>query len=209
MNLQPDTARIRVEAARVAMAIPFRATSDIRYYLNGIAIQPEVSGGANVLASDGHTAICVHDVGGRADRATILPLNKQQLPFLKKGGHVLVNDEGRAWITDADGVVLWISPTTEIEGKFPDIRSVVGPFDSYAPGLVGSFNPQLIDRIRKVYSGRAKYKGVRFFHRESSEGTAALCALGRDGFVLVMPMRDEDPVHALEHALPPSFRKVA
>jgi hypothetical protein len=203
--LNPSSARIRVEGHRVAMALPFRAYEDVRFHLNGICIQPAIEGGANILATDGHALACIRDVGGRCDRATILPIGKGQATLLRKGGFLLVEDSGVCWISDADGIPLWISPASEIDGKFPDVTSVLRPLDEYREGLVGAFNPELLDRIRRCRP-RAKYSGVRFFHWMNGENTAAICSLGDDGFIAVMGMRYEPAKHALATAVPKDFR---
>jgi prepilin-type processing-associated H-X9-DG protein len=209
VNLDPNNARIRVEAARVMMALPFRAYKDIRYNLNGLCIRPSEDGGANILATDGHVLACIREVGGRCDRSTILPIDKTQLPFLRKGGHVLVDHDGRIWIADEAGVTLWISPHAEIEGTFPDVAGVIGPIDEYRDGLVGTFNPELLDKIRRVRPKQRFAKGVRFFHRDGDPTAAALCSLGHDGFVAIMGMRYDERENGLPVSVPADFQKAA
>jgi hypothetical protein len=210
VNLDPSKAILRVEARAVLMALPFRAYADLRYYLNGVAIQPSKDGGVNALATDGYTMACIRDAGGRCDDSTmILPIGKAQRSALRKGGHVLVGEDRRPWIVDIDGRVLWISPDELIEGKFPDVAKIVGDLADYQEGLVGTFNPEYIKRVREVFPTKAKYTGVRFFHRKVDGNLAQLCTLGPNGFALVMPMRDDRSEVILTRSVPTDFHQQA
>lgn len=132
LTLTPGNALIRVEAARILMALPFRAYQDVRYYFNGVCIQPATDGGANILATDGYAMACIRDIGGRCGGPAILPIGKAQKPQLRKGGHVLLDPSGVCYITDAQDEPIWIAPTGVIDGKFPDLTSILHPLDEYA-----------------------------------------------------------------------------
>lgn len=206
LTLTPGNARIRVEAARVLMALPFRAYEDVRYYFNGVCIQPAKDGGANILATDGYAMACIRDIGGRCEEAAILPIGKAQKPLLRKGGHVLLDPSGVCYITDAQDAPIWIAPTGVIDGKFPDLKSILHPLDEYAEGLVGVFNPEFLDRVRQCRPAKRRPAGVQFFHWQKSRNSGALCSLGEDGFVIVMGMRSDPDDQALQRSVPSDYR---
>lgn len=206
LTLTPGNALIRVEAARILMALPFRAYQDVRYYFNGVCIQPATDGGANILATDGYAMACIRDIGGRCGGPAILPIGKAQKPQLRKGGHVLLDPSGVCYITDAQDEPIWIAPTGVIDGKFPDLTSILHPLDEYAEGLVGVFNPELLDRVRQCRPTKRRPAGVQFFHWKKSRNAGALCSLGEDGFVIVMGMRSDPDAQTLQRSVPSDYR---
>ncbi|TAA27643.1 hypothetical protein EA661_12870 [Pseudoxanthomonas winnipegensis] len=207
MNLDPNNAIARVDTSRILMALPFRPYGDIRYYINAIALQPAGDDGVLVMATDGYAAICLRDIGGRADRPMLIPVGKEQKAALKRGTHLLVSPEGMTWISDDSGFPLWVSTVPLIEGKFPDLRSVAGDVESYRPGLVGGFNPNLLDQVRQAHAYGPKPSAVRFFHRPEN-AALTLFTLDGSGFGLVMGMTD-DVVSSSPSGIPAYFRSQA
>lgn len=206
MKFDPNDAIARVETHLVLLALPFRAYGDIRYYLNVIALEPAAEDGVLVMATNGYIAGLVRDVGGRADAPLLVPIGKEQKAALKKGTHLLVNKDGIAWISDDGGAPIWVAATPCVEGRFPDLRTVVGPIAEYRPGLVGSYNPTIISAIKDAYSHLPKSVGVNFFHHPDRQGQA-LFTLAHHGFGVVMGMRDvsDRPQQPLHDSVPLHF----
>lgn len=56
----------------------FKAVNDIRYYLNGIYVQPHPTApGVVVMATDGHRAAMFYDPNGKASRPAILDVSRE------------------------------------------------------------------------------------------------------------------------------------
>lgn len=208
MKFNPETAVLTVDAALVARALPFRAYGDLRYYLNSICIEPEKRGGANVLATDGHTLICLHDPNGVAPGQVLLPVGKGQRTLLNKGGKLHADSDGRAFITDVNGDCVWISPHTKVEGKYPDTKVLLGDIDDYAPGFASGLNPAYLARVREAQKRGGRWaQPVRFFHRPALGDAGAIVAtFGSDGFALLMPLRLDQKEGQLRDAVPKSYR---
>lgn len=211
MHLDQDTAPLAVSAACVGMALPFRAERDIRYYINGIFITPDPNGGAIIVAADGYTMAVVYDPTGRAPTGgMILPVSKGQAVMLRKGGQLLAGADGRAFITDEDGTVLWIAPATKIEGKFPDYAAVIPDPSALAPGLIGECNPAYLERIRRARaaSGRHKWEdGVRWWNvARDPLRSVSVAAFAPNAVALIMPVYSQSTNSSLADHLPPSLR---
>lgn len=198
---------VKVDAALVAQALQFIAKDDIRYYLNGICIRPNALGeGVVVLASDGHVAAALFDEIGRAEREVILPIPANVRTKLLRGGHVLHDARGFTWITDDEHAVLWVSPTLAIESKpFPNVLEVAGPLAEYDTGLIGTFNPKLLDKINKCQPKR-KYPQSRFWTRRTKDGHGVALVLLPAGFALIMPMRGDDENKPLDMRVPAALQ---
>jgi hypothetical protein len=198
-----EDARIRISAVTVRSALHFAAKQDVRYYLEGVQVRPDDKGGALAIGCDGHAMVCMRDESGFADRQCILPLTHADARHLKTAHTVCVDASGRPFIVDKNHEITWISPKLEITASYPDIAKVLQPLTSYEEGLVGTFNPAYIDRIKRA--APARYAQVRFFHEKGKEphNAASLFTLGRHGFGLIMPMRGDDD--ALKLAVPASL----
>ena len=215
-QLSEAHAIVKVDAALIATALHFTAKADVRYYLNGICVRPAEGEGVQVLASDGHTAVALFDELGRAEREVILPIPPNVRTKLMKGGHLLHNAEGFTWITSESHEVLWVSPAPAIDfKKFPDVTEVAGPMTDYEAGLIGTFNPKLLEKISKCQP-KAKYHQSRFWTRRTKDGTGVAMALLPAGYALIMPMRDADDGKPLSarvakslHAKPKAAEPVA
>lgn len=198
---------VKVDASLIAQALQFTAKDDIRYYLNGICIRPsDVGQGVQVLASDGHVAAVLFDELGRADREVILPIPANVRTKLLRGGHLLHDAAGFTWITDEDHAVLWVSPAPAIDYKsFPNVIEVAGSLAEYDTGLIGTFNPNLLDKISKCQPKR-KYPQSRFWTRRTKDGHGVALVLLPAGFALIMPMRGDDENKPLDVRVPAALQ---
>ena len=130
--------------ARVAVA---QWTDAIRYYLQGVCIQPHPRGeGVTLTATDGHCLLTAHDP--KADPATlpaeglIVNLGKDGLKAARKGQTVTINPA----TGDASVDNTWRSAsTTIVDGTFPDWRRILPQGDQIATGA--AFDVKILSRL--------------------------------------------------------------
>jgi hypothetical protein len=145
-----DNIRASVNPAQLQRLMPFKATIDIRYYLNGICIEKAEKGGVYLIASDGHTMCVIHDATGTLEGAESiifrvspgLPTaakiagNKihKTLPYrlLVQGQRVKIAcDFG----SEGDAELFVQAGRSLIDGKFPNWRKVVPDLKTLKPGF--------------------------------------------------------------------------
>lgn len=69
---EKNTSYISVDAGAFAYANRFKGIKDIRYYLNGVFIEPLVGGGVNIVGTDGHRIVVIHDPNGECKEPVII-----------------------------------------------------------------------------------------------------------------------------------------
>lgn len=143
----------RVNPRYFAAAAIWMARNDVRYYLNGVAIQPHPEQGALIIATDGHTIAAIHDPDGWCERDIIVgTIPKQLIAECKakpRGKHAFEAPR-HLWIAEsepsrggaivqggmADDVMqepastfdtdaLYACKIELVEGRYPDWRRVI------------------------------------------------------------------------------------
>lgn len=87
----------KVSAKAYAAVMLAVSTEKTRYYLNGVLIEPCPIGGVNLVATNGHLIIAVHDKDGETNGKWICPVPSQMRQFL------LANLEPRPDPEEMDG----------------------------------------------------------------------------------------------------------
>lgn len=163
---------MKLSAAAVRLAYQFAATSDIRYYLNGVHVEPHPNGGAAITGCDGHRVLQVHDRDATDVETMIISLDKASRAALKPGRMAQTEFEpGRVAIVDADGVPKHLQALAyKVEGKYPDVKATLGERESWVKGIRGTFNVNyLADASQAVAAaiGNAgfydRFVGVTFY----------------------------------------------
>lgn len=162
----------------------FRAPSDeVRFYLQGIYIEPREAGGVYLCATDGHRLVIVHDENGEADG-----------PMLVNPDKLIIAQSKRAEIADFDGKVcdlmddqehfLLRAPAPAMEASFPDWRSLI-PIEEIVcePGAI---DPALMVAISKAPFGDGP-RNATIYTRQDRPCVVRFPSLP-EIFVLVMPM---------------------
>ncbi len=67
------------QANAALMAAAFVSTEATRYYLNGVYVHPVETGGVNIVATDGHRMLIVHDKHGFASEGMIVRIPTKKL----------------------------------------------------------------------------------------------------------------------------------
>lgn len=196
---------MKLSANAVRLAYQFAATNDIRYYLNGVNIEPAEGGGALITATDGHRLTQVLDREATDVQPMIVQLSKATQAALKRGAWLSTeHDEKRVAVLNADGMPTHLQPENHIvEANYPDWRRVLGERKDWAQGIGGSFNVSLLgDVVRLIEQGVDKpaygiAPAVTFFTKVDADGNrsandALLFIIDSrvQAWGMVMPMRD-------------------
>lgn len=191
-------AELTIDAEYAMMVQPFISKEETRYYLNGFWVQPHKSGGAIVVATDGHTMVACYDRFGKVDVPGIIQLSKTTLAACKRGK----NETRRVLRVEADtvsiyrnwdeeqnkGVMVAAEEGVVIDGDFPDWRKVIPAL----PQKYGaaSINGSYLRRFEKL----ARQFGNAAFVRAyvADEMSPVVILTDRDDFIgVVMPVRAE------------------
>ena len=83
MKKQTKKTLAHFQARYLEVLKPFMATSDIRFYLNGLQVKPHLEG-VLICATDGHKLAVVYDKTGFAEKEMIIPVSSEMFSFAKK-----------------------------------------------------------------------------------------------------------------------------
>lgn len=175
---------ISCNAALFKAALTFAGNKDVRYYLNGVRIEPSPDGvGVRIIATDGHRLAVLFDPDGHATGPAIVERHKvPAIPKAMASDQVTFNGDHATY---PGGFSL---PVNYVAGTYPDWQAVIPSGD--LSGCVGAFNAGYIADcavIPKAY-GRDKYPEMSVSQRDAQ--TAALVTFGDlPAFVVVMPLR--------------------
>lgn len=212
MEDQTDFARI--SARDLARVLPFRADQDVRYYLNGICVEP-VPGGAVIVATNGHLLAAMRSqdtvVSERvivnvtpAFAAAVKKASRSELSFIravtKTSTLEVVNVPGTSRNKGED--IAFVKPGEPfIDGKFPDWRKIIPSDEKIGKGLPAAYNADYLRRaLEAVCEGpKQRYHHlIQFYHTSAAEPltSAAIIRMRQDFICVVMPVRD-DAVEAM------------
>lgn len=200
--------------------LPFMGEDDIRYYLNGVLVEP-YNGGCLLVATNGHIMAVIESKGARCDKPRILALSNPEFLTAVRGrtrpirvdedGDELPSDdenfygtldianaEARAVISTVDGVERFVlAGSAFIEGKYPDWRKVVPPVDHLKQGVPYALAGQYLALLNHPAISKLRSNGVLFWgdDRGTTEKPSAI-TVRFDGLpnlvVVVMPIMKTD-----------------
>ena len=162
----------RVNPRYFAAITLFMAHSDVRYYLNGISIEPHPDGGVLLVATDGHRLGVLHDPDGWCESQFIVgSISKQLLAACKAKAKKadLQSAPAALWIGETGSMVcalpfaergetavheepidsfgplvLFTCKTSVIDGRFPDWRRVANQKRTAVQELFPAINSSYI-----------------------------------------------------------------
>jgi hypothetical protein len=202
--------QIAIKARYFAIAASSAASGDVRYYLDGVNVEPATDGkGALLVGTDGHRMIVMHDEEGICKQNLILRKTKDMIASCLKSAKLsefpdailVLTDDGQLMVGPGgihEGSVS-IDPIFQfpgnpvINGKYSDWRRVVPSADDIIPGMPGAYNGAYIAefcKIARVVDG--EYGGVTFFHHkdDGAHKTLLVRSTGNKDFLgILMPMR--------------------
>lgn len=211
---------VSIPLADLRAVLPFMGSEDMRYYLNGVLVEP-YNGGCLLIATNGHIIAVIESKEARCDRSRILALSNEPFltairgdctPRIDDDGDELPNEdenfdgalwidnaEARAVVVDESGVERFVLPGTPfIEGKYPDWRKVVPPIEHLKQGVPYALAGQYLALMDHPAINKLRSKGVLFWgdDRGTDEKPSAI-TVRFDGLpnliVVVMPISKVNP----------------
>lgn len=185
----------------------FAAKQDVRYYLQGFLIEPAPRsvGGVFMVATDGCTAVVIHDPEGSATEKAIVPLPKELLPKVKNDkSDKLLGTERFVDITDSE---MWITSWPDkkkrigvainlIDGVFPNFSRILPDYSSLGPVDFVTVNPEYLTRVQKAVGmlpASKRYPCVTFRAQSNDRSIYGFTGNGDNDQIvfIIMPMRGE------------------
>jgi hypothetical protein len=216
---------VTIPLADLRAVLPFMARDDVRYYLNGILVEP-YNGGCLLVATNGHLAAIIESKAARCDQKRILALSTDEfraaiagriaphrmdeddeddLPDTFNGDNFegtleIADAEARAVMRNSLGNEAFILPGKPfLEGQYPDWRKIVPPIESLKPGIPSALAGRYLAMLNHpVLINRVQQQQVIFWGDDRGANKAVLVRFaGLPALVvLIMPMRNENPAVA-------------
>lgn len=217
--------KLDIQAKLVAAICEFKAKNDIRYYLNGVYVEPLPAGGAVIVATNGHAIGLWRDPSAVVERSAILRIGKNLREACREAddGRLELVD-GRLVVTNAQKTEYHVQPNGEkdgevtkweVEGKYPDWKTVFP--DECQVGPMGMFNAmymKMVHKTLKIATGN-DFAGITLRQSDENKSIFVSCGFLPDFAAVVMPMRDDRKINypkwlsefkaagkAAEHPLP-------
>lgn len=180
---------------------PFRAEKDVRYFLDGIYAEPEPSGGAILVSTNGHIMAVIRSHEACVEKPCILKWSKAMDAAAKRGLRrypdtrlVVETELSNAKVMDPGECYIEPGRAT-IDGRYPDWRKVIP--ENLAPGLPGCYQSKYLDKLLSIRFPHAimPTEGINFFHDTKSKELDKAVVVARYGgmpdlIVVLMPMHN-------------------
>ena len=180
--------QVTIPLSHLAAALEFSAVKDVRYYLNGVYVDPRAG---NLVATDGHAAYI-----GRPGSVTLdgegegfIISNAHCAEIIKAGKAIKAKE---VYLDVVAGVItvacLRVVPFLASEGCFPDWRRI---YPAELSGEAASYNPEYL--MQGVKAGKAlgvKDPNYAFGFIQNGTDGAIMILAGGEAHVVVMPFRD-------------------
>jgi hypothetical protein len=205
--------KFRFNAKYAAVLAEFAAVKDVRYYLNGAFITKHPDQGVLLMATDGATAVIIHDPEGETNGDHIFPLSKAMVSASKKrhagiipeavevigqAAHVRLFKKDLAYDPAITSMDIHVEHCRVIDGEYPHMVRIV-PAGDPEPSVI-AINPNYMARLAKV----SKHMGSKspaiscFTYGETSSMAVRLAGVPEALFI-IMPMTNDDNIkHPVE-----------
>lgn len=196
---------LSVPVRDILPVVPFMACQDVRYYLNGIYVEPDPLGGVTIAATNGHILAVMRSAEGVASEPIILTWSKPVTAHAKsahkkspKARVELESLDGRLTVK-ADKEELYIQAgKARHDAKYPDWRKVVP--DEVVAGIPGTYDTKYLVKALQAGETFGHYSGVQFYHSKDKGRDGPLLVrfpLQPDLLCMVMPMRADEMLSAI------------
>jgi hypothetical protein len=156
----------KIEAKTLAALHPFTAVKDVRYYLDGVLIEPDPVGGAVAVATNGHVMLVVNDFEGECEAPVIVQFESTLATQMKKkdAGIATISriapDSPQLQISLANG---FAGPAQLVDGKYPDYKAVMPAELAREPRAQVHYGSNLLAAFctaEKVLRSHSKARGI-------------------------------------------------
>jgi len=182
---------IQIETRALRFALAFAAKNDVRYYLNGVFIEPIQDGNLRLVGTNGHimgVAISRYSDDGDILEAPVIINRDQVIQALKATGRKTTSIG-----MSVDGEVVTLGNIVDkcIDATYPDWKRVLPKLPT--SGEAARFDPYYVTEAEKAF---AAYVGVTFQKKGDSMelhqngGSAAViidARAGDDAIAILMP----------------------
>lgn len=179
--------QVTIPISHLAAALEFAAVKDVRYYLNGVFVDPRAG---NLVATNGHAAYI-----GRPGSVTLdgegegfIISNAHCAEIIKAGKAIKAREANLDLVGDLVTVAgLRVAPFKALEGRYPDWRRL---YPHALTGEAASYNPEYL--MQGVKAGKAlgvKNPDFNFEFIQNGTGGAVMILAGGEAHVVVMPLR--------------------
>lgn len=196
---------IKFKAKYLKLLHPFMAKNEIRYYLEGIYVEPHPDGGVTLVATDGKAMICIRDIKGHCDNARIIKITPDAV---RKSGVTSITRCETFCMVDEDTQRLtigafysdmgvenlieeyYIQPNKcFIEGKFPDWRRVLPDFDGLTEKIDSAMNLNLIRNLIQMGLSKMGFNAVKFWGSGMNSVVVVQFENHPEVVAMIMPIR--------------------
>lgn len=193
--------RIKFSVKFLPIIALFKADVEIRYYLEGIRIEPAPKGGIYLVASEGHRLAVIYDKAGTmtGSDGVILRISPEliraskvrsplspgfDLNVLATGDRVsIANDFGQ----EHSDMETFIQPGKPwIMGNYPNWRRLLPNFPKLKPGFSESVNGEFLADYAKI---KTKNKTLAFWQAKGSNQIVVQHIGVPEMVSIIMPMR--------------------
>lgn len=191
---------VEIPVEDLLKVLPFRANQDVRYYLNGILIEP-AERGAFLVATEGHAMAVVHSETAFADKQRILDIPDDMARACRElksaslvSKIIIEHEKARATVSDQTGEHYIKPGNAFIDGKYPEWRRVIPTVENLRPGLHSAINSMYLAKLKRALPKHMTHYGFQFWHdvREPKERAAvARSPVMPEMIIVIMPMRLE------------------
>lgn len=193
----------------------FSAKNDVRYYLNGVCIEPHPERGVIIVATNGHRLAAIHDPDGWCKKTLIVgDIPKGLIAACKAKGNPATLTEPKAlWISKTgavvmplateeqgpddpfDKLVLYANKISLIDGVFPDWRRVVPTERTEKAERLPAVNPKYLSDLNAA-AGLLGIRHLSIRLEANGEGLPIVARMDAsdllDRFIgIIMPVRSE------------------
>lgn len=193
-----DQSLVEIPAADLLAVMPYRADpGDVRYYLEGIVIEPVESGGCMLVASNGHTMGVIYSKDAQCDKPRILNMSREFHRAIRSDPFpdnvVRVRDQqDHVRLSGTNGDELFMLPGKPfIDGKIIDWRKVIPPLSALQPGSPAQLAAHYVARIKRSFTYE-RSNGITFWQdtRDPKEkGVVVRFETLPELIVILMPLR--------------------
>ncbi|MBY0557589.1 MAG: hypothetical protein K2P77_10330 [Burkholderiaceae bacterium] len=191
---------IKFAAKHIKTLLPFVAGShDPRYYIRSIRIEPCQEGGAILVATNGHTMMCIRDATAICNEPVIFKINRDAAKYCagprnlpEPSVHLNIETQ-RLTIVDGLGDELFVQPGKclgEAE-KFPSWQKVLPDFSALKQQCSAFAQVAYFELAAKAHPGAGRKSALAMRLWQANENGAIVVEYSDhpDHMLLIMPVR--------------------